>query len=135
MRITKFRKFISWNLASLIGYVGFVISFYFVVLMVLSASNFNIRADLNEIYMNFTINHIFLPYLSAYKFQMTIVFILLVLSFFENYYYKEKGLYGLRLFTNHETGYSVAFVIGLALNFCPLYLFTMFLVHSLKNIH
>lgn len=135
MRITKFRKFITWNIVSLIGYIGLIIACYFVVLITLSASNFNMRVDLNEIYMNFTINHVFLPYLSAYKFQMTIVFTLLLLSIYENYHNKMKGLYGLRLFPNHETGYSVLFTIGLALNFCPLYLFTMFLLHSLRNLH
>lgn len=135
MRITKFRKFITWNIVSLIGYIGLIIACYFVILITLSASNFNMRADLNEIYMNFTINHVFLPYISAYKFQMTMVFTLLLFSIYENYHYKTKGLYGLRLFSNHEIGYSVIFTIGLALNFCPLYLFSMFLLHSLRNLH
>jgi len=135
MRITKFKKLICWNIISIIGYCSMVVMGYFLLLVALSSSQLNMRADLNEYFLNYIFKHLVFPYISAYKFQLSIIFFLAIASIFENKYYNHKQEFGQRLFGNNETVYSVIFIIGLALNFLPLYLFTMFLLTSVMKMH
>lgn len=134
MKITRFRKYITWNIVSAIGYICSIITIIFLIIFSLAASNLNMRADLNEYFYAYITKHILLPYLSFYKFQLFLISCCLIASVFENRHYKEKGEYGLRLFGNHEKIYSILFFTGLILNFLPLYILFMFLITQIMKI-
>ncbi|MBQ8459050.1 hypothetical protein IJ541_02985 [bacterium] len=125
MKISKFKKYISWNAISIIGYFCIVITFVFLVMLGIAMSGINIKAEIDEYYYDYIIKHIISPYISFYKFQLFLVLIFLISSVYENRYYIEKSEYGLRLFGNHEKVYTFFFVTGLALNFLPLYIIYM----------
>lgn len=134
MRLTKFRKFASWNIISIIGYLSMVIAVYFLVILSISSSQVGMRADLNEYFYNYIINNIILPYISFYKTQLSCVIFFILVSIIENRYYTKNGMYGLRMFENNEKGYSIMFVTGLALNFLPLYLFFIMIMTNLVKL-
>ncbi|MBD5401627.1 hypothetical protein HDR58_02335 [bacterium] len=128
MKITKFRKYITWNLVSLAGYLSLAIVGYFLMMLMISSSQIGIRADLNSYFYDYIVNHVILPYVDFYKVQITFICLMLVGSIFEKKYYDEKCIYGFQIFENHPKVYSIIFVIGLSLNFLPLYLFTIYLL-------
>ena len=128
MKITKFKRYISWNIMSLIGYICIVITFIFLGILLIASSGTTIRPDINEIYYNYIIKHIINPYISFYKFQLSLIAFCLIFSIFEHKYYKQTKQFGLRLFENHEKYYSIAFVTGLAVNFLPLNLIMMIII-------
>ncbi len=121
MKITKFKKYISWNIISLTGYIGSIIAIVFMVMLILAGSQLNMRADLNSYFFDYIINHIINPYFTFYKSQLAGICFLLILSVYEDSYYKKNGKFGLRLFEDNEKGYSIIFFTGLILNFLPLY--------------
>lgn len=125
MKITRFRKYISWNIASAIGYCCIVITFVFLFLLGIALSGTTIRPDINEYFYDYIFNHLVGPYISFYKFQLFLVAACLIASVYEHKHYINTGEYGLRLFGNHEKIYSIIFVTGLAFNFLPLYIFTI----------
>lgn len=128
MKITKFKRYISWNIMSLIGYICIVITFIFLGILLIASSGTTIRPDINEIYYNYIIKHIINPYISFYKFQLSLIAFCLIFSIFEHKYYKQTKQFGLRIFENHEKYYSIAFVTGLAVNFLPLNLILMIII-------
>ena len=128
MELSRFKKFVSWNLISLLGYFCLVIMIAFIVMYSLTSSNINMRADLNKYFYDYLINNVIFPYLSFYKIQIFLIMTLLITSIFENKYYIKNGGYGFRIFENNDRTYSKAFVTGLILNLSPIYLFTMFIV-------
>ncbi len=128
MRITRFKKLITWNVASLVGYLNLLIMMVFIVMLGLAASQLNVKFELNKFVYDNMLKHIIFPYVSFYKTMMTGVLMLLIGSMWEKRYYNEKGLYGYRILENHEKAYSFFFLVGLALNFLPLYLFMMYLI-------
>ena len=133
MRITKFRKFVSWNIISVMGYLSMVIALYFLVILSLASTQIGMREDLNGYFYDYITGNIILPYISFYKTQLSCMMFFMLVSILENRYYQKKGLYGLRIFENNEKGYSIIFVTGLALNFLPLYIFFMIFITNLVN--
>ena len=113
---------------SLIGYICIVITFIFLGILLIASSGTTIRPDINEIYYNYIIKHIINPYISFYKFQLSLIAFCLIFSIFEHKYYKQTKQFGLRIFENHEKYYSIAFVTGLAVNFLPLNLILMIII-------
>lgn len=134
MKITKFKRYISWNLISLIGYCCFVIMIIFLVILGLSSTQLNMRIDLNKYIYEFIFKHVIGPYVSFYKFQLSTIVLLLLTSAVEKKHYDEEGSYGFRIFENNDKLYSMIFIIGLILNFCPLYLFSLYLLKILTKI-
>jgi len=134
MRISKFKKFISWNLISLLGYFSLIIMIIFLIMYSLTTSQIHMRADLDKYFYDYLSKYVISPYFSFYKTQISIIIFLLISSVFENYYYKQKGLFGFRIFENHETAYSRMFLIGLSLNFFPMYMASMFILTKFISI-
>lgn len=128
MKVTRFKRYVTWNIVSVIGYIFSLITAFFVLMCSLTSSNLNIRSDLNEYFYDYLTNSVIIPYVLAYKFLLFIVIILLIVSRFEHKYYQEKASFGLRLFENYEKAYSIVFVTGLVLNFLPMYIFLMYVV-------
>lgn len=91
----------------------------------LALSGTNVRADIDQYFYNYIINHVANPYINFYKFQLFIVCLCLIASVYEHKYYVKTEQYGLRLFGNHEKGYCFFFVTGLAFNFLPVYILFM----------
>ena len=120
MRLTEFRKYITWNIASLSGYIGIFIMFVFLLMLMIASSGTTIRADINEIFHDYIVKHILMPYLKFYRFQLFWVLIFILFSVVEHRYYVMSEHFGARLFENHEKAYSYAFALGLSLNFIPL---------------
>lgn len=131
MRISKFKKYITWNIISGLGYIFTLITLFFLLMYSLTSSNLNMRSDLDYYFYDYLTNHVITPYFTAYKFLLVVIVILLISSKFEHNYYQEKASFGLKLFENHEKGYSTFFVIGIILNFLPLYIFLMYLFQIL----
>ena len=134
MRITKFRKFVSWNIISVMGYLSMVIALYFLVILSLASTQIGMREDLNGYFYDYITGNIILPYISFYKTQLSCMMFFMLVSILENRYYRNKELYGLRIFENNEKGYSIIFVTGLALNFLPLYIFFMIFITNLVKL-
>lgn len=128
MRISKFKKYIAWNIISVLGYIFTSITLFFLLMFSLVSSNLNMRSDLDYYFYDYLTNHIVIPYFTAYKFLLFIVVFLLILSKLEHHYYKERASFGLRLFENHEKIYSVVFFAGIILNFLPMYIFLIYLI-------
>lgn len=128
MRITRFKKLITWNVVSLVGYVNLLIMIVFIVMLGLAASQLNIKFEFNKFVFDNMLKHIIFPYLSFYKTMIIGVLMLLIGSMWEKRYYDEKGIYGYRVLENHDKIYSFFFLVGLALNFLPLYLFMMYVI-------
>jgi len=134
MKITKFKKYISWNLISLTGYLSMVIAIIFFIFFIIAASNLNMRADLNEFFYEYIVKHVINPYFGFYKTQITWICLLLIISIYEEQYYKKKSEFGLRIFENSEKAYSIMFFTGLVLNFLPLYMIFMAIVINFMKI-
>ena len=134
MRITKFRKFVSWNIISVMGYLSMVIALYFLVILSLASTQIGMREDLNGYFYDYITGNIILPYISFYKTQLSCMMFFMLVSILENRYYRNKELYGLRIFENNEKGYSIIFVTGLSLNFLPLYIFFMIFITNLVKL-
>ena len=134
LRINRCRKFITWNIISVLGYAGVVIGVFFSIMYSVASSNIGVSAEVSEYYYNYIIKHLVLPYLGLYKVQLFVVGLMLVSSVYENNYYMQKGEYGLRLFANNEKIYSVLFVTGVCLNILPMYVFFVFMVSNLMKL-
>lgn len=134
MKISKFKKYRSWNLISITGYFGCIIAAVFLVFLIVSGSQLNMRADLNQYFYDYIFTHIVEPYFGFYKSQLVWIFILVIISVFENRKYRQDGQFGLRIFENMEKGYSIVFVIGLILNFLPLYFVSIFILINMVKI-
>ncbi len=134
MKISKYKKYISWNLISLLGYSCLVIMVYFLILLMISSSGIGMRMDLDKYYYEFTMHHVVLPYMSFYKIQLTAAALLLIGFIFEKKHYELHNEYGLRLFENHEKIYSIVFVTGLTLNFLPMYILTVMLLKTIAKL-
>ena len=135
MRIVKFKKFISWNVISLIGYLSLVIVAYFTVVLLLSVSEIGMRADLNKYFYEYIVKHVIFPYLDFYKIQLGLIFLLLICSKFEDKYYRREGKLGLHLFEHHQNFYSAGFITGLILNICPMYLLILLILKISMMMH
>lgn len=120
MRLTKFRKYITWNIASLIGYICIVIMFVFLLLLIIASSGTTIREDVNEYFYNYIIKFLLIPYIKFYSFQIFLVVLLMIMSYFENKYYVTTEQYGKRFFDTNENLYSIMFITGIFLNIVPL---------------
>lgn len=135
MRIVKFKKFISWNVISLIGYLSLVIVAYFTVVLLLSVSEIGMRVDLNKYFYEYIVKHVIFPYLDFYKIQLGLIFLLLICSKFEDKYYRREGKLGLHLFEHHQNFYSAVFITGLILNICPMYLLILLILKISMMMH
>lgn len=134
MKISKFRKYITWNIISCIGYVGLVWSVIFLVMLMLTSSGLSIRFDVSQYFYEYMTKRVLLPYLKFYKIQLLLIGILSIASVYENSYYISKQEYGLRLFYSHEDNYIFFFVTGLGLNFLPMYVLLPILVKWYANL-
>ena len=113
---------------SAIGYICIIITAIFMIMLFVASSGTTIRPDINEYFYEYIINHLLIPYIGFYKFQLFLVALCMLFSIVEHRYYKITEQYGLRLFGNHEKIYSILFVTGLAINFLPLYLFFIIII-------
>jgi len=127
MKLDKFRKYLSWNIISLLGYFSTIIFIIFVLLYSLASSPLHMRADLDKYFYDYILNYIVKPYFLVYQAQIFLILILLLSSILENKYYKNEGIYGFRIFENHNKIYSIFFTIGIFLNLLPVYITTMFI--------
>ncbi len=133
MKISKYKKYITWNIISLLGYSCLGIMCYFLVILLISSSGMGMRIDLDKYFYEFTMQHVVLPYMSFYKIQLTSAALLFIGYIFEKKYYKKNNEYGFRIFENHERAYSILFVTGLTLNFLPMYILTVMLLKTLAK--
>ena len=131
LRINRCRKYVTWNIISVLGYLGFILSLVFLVMMVISSSNIGVSADITKIFYEYTVKNVILPYIEVYKTQLIITGIMLIASVYENSYYMQRGEYGLRLFPDNEKIYSIIFVTGLCLNLLPMYMFFVFILSKI----
>ncbi len=130
----KLKKYISWNIISIVGYIGIIITMIFLMMYSIAASNLNMRYDLNEFYTDYISKHIFKPYIDFYKFQIFVIVMLLIGFAFEYRHNNENNLSGLQLFENHEKFYSVIFYSGLICNIIPLNIIIIVLISILIKI-
>lgn len=135
MRIIKCKKFITWNIISLIGYFSLAVVAYFAIVLLLSGSEIGMRADLNKFFYEYIVKHVIIPFLDFYKIQLGSIFLLLICSRFEDKYYRQEGKLGLHLFEHHQTFYSAVFITGLILNICPMYLLILLALKFLMMMH
>lgn len=134
LRINRCRKFITWNVISVLGYIGVILGLIFMFMFMLASSGIGVNAELTDHFFNYITKHLILPYIGLYKFQLFLVGVMLLLSVYENNFYNQKGEYGLRLFANNEKFYSVLFVTGVCLNILPMYLFFVVTVSNLMKL-
>jgi hypothetical protein len=135
MKISKFKKYICWNLISLLGYAGTIIALAFAVMYFLASSQINMRVDLNSAIFEQILKRIILPYETFYKTQMTVIIVLLIATWFEDKAYRSSETFGLRLFSNHEKEYSWWFAFGLILNFSPMYFGTWIFLDKIIKLY
>lgn len=128
MRISKLKKYVTWNIISVIGYCSLIVVACFLIMLFLSSSQIGMRRDLDNIFFDSTLRHVLIPYFSFYKVQLSAVAFFALGSFLEKRYYYEQTHFGLRIFENHDKLYSILFVIGLSLNFLPLYIVMLYLI-------
>ena len=128
MRISKLKKYVTWNIISVIGYCSLIIVACFLVMFLLSSSQIGMRRDLDNIFFDYTLKYVLVPYFSFYKLQLSAVAFFALGSILEKRYYYEQTHFGLRIFENHDKFYSILFVIGLSLNFLPLYIITLYII-------
>ena len=128
MRISKLKKYVTWNIISVIGYCSIVVVASFLVMLMLSSSQIGLRRDLDKYFWDYILNHVLIPYFTFYKVQLSAVAFFALGSLLEKRYYFEQTHFGLRIFENHDKFYSIIFVIGLSLNFLPLYIVMLYLV-------
>ena len=105
LRINRCRKFITWNIISVLGYVGVILGIIFMFMFSIASSGVGVSADVSEYFYNYIVKHLAHPYIGMYRFQLFLVGVMLLASVYENNYYNEKGEYGLRLFANNEKFY------------------------------
>ena len=134
LRINRCRKFITWNVISVLGYAGVILGLFFLFMFVIASSGIGVSGEVSEYFYVYIVKHLVLPYINMYKFQLFVVGLMLILSVYENNYYKIKGVYGLRLFANNEKLYSIMFVTGVCLNMLPMYLFFVVIVSNLMKL-
>lgn len=134
MRISKLKKYVTWNIISVMGYCSLVIVASFLVMLSLSSSQIGMRQDLDKFFFDYTLNHVLVPYFSFYKVQLSAVAFFALGSILEKRYYYEQTHYGLRIFENHDKFYSIVFVIGLSLNFLPLYIVMVYMIKMLVRL-
>ena len=128
MRISKLKKYVTWNIISVIGYCSLIVVVCFLIMLFLSSSQIGMRRDLDNIFFDSTLKHVLIPYFSFYKVQLSAVAFFALGSILEKRYYYEQTHFGLRIFENHDKLYSIIFVIGLSLNFLPLYIVMLYLI-------
>lgn len=128
MRISKLKKYVTWNIISVIGYCSLIVVACFLIMLFLSSSQIGMRRDLDNIFLDSTLRHVLIPYFSFYKVQLSAVAFFALGSILEKRYYYEQTHFGLRIFENHDKLYSILFVIGLSLNFLPLYIVMLYLI-------
>lgn len=128
MRISKLKKYVTWNIISVIGYCSLIVVVCFLIMLFLSSSQIGMRRDLDNIFFDSTLRHVLIPYFSFYKVQLSAVAFFALGSILEKRYYYEQTHFGLRIFENHDKLYSILFVIGLSLNFLPLYIVMLYLI-------
>lgn len=128
MRISKLKKYVTWNIISVIGYCSLIVVACFLIMLFLSSSQIGMRRDLDNIFFDSTLRHVLIPYFSFYKVQLSAVAFFALGSILEKRYYYEQTHFGLRIFENHDKLYSILFVIGLSLNFLPLYIVMLYLI-------
>lgn len=128
MRISKLKKYVTWNIISVIGYCSLIVVACFLIMLFLSSSQIGMRRDLDNIFFDSTLRHVLIPYFSFYKVQLSAVAFFALGSILEKRYYYEQTHFGLRIFENYDKLYSILFVIGLSLNFLPLYIVMLYLI-------
>lgn len=134
MKISKFKKYVSWNLISLTGYFCAIIALVFYSMLVIASSGITVRADINDVFYRHIFNNIIVPYLDFYKYQVIFIALCIGISFFENKYNKNVENFGVRWFSNHEKLYTALFVTGLTLNLLPLYIFLAIIIYWLIHL-
>jgi hypothetical protein len=130
LRINRCRKFITWNVISVLGYAGVLFGLFFLFLFSIASSGIGVSADVSEYFYVYIVKRLLLPYIGLYKLQLFLIGLMLVLSVYENNFYNLKGKFGLRLFANNEKLYSVLFVTGVCLNILPMYVFFIAVVSN-----
>lgn len=121
MKISKLRRYVTWNVISAIGFFATIITIVFLVLISVASSGLNVRPDVDKYFFHYIIQHIINPFIEFYKFQLLIIAVLMVGSRLEHKHYVKNSEFGLNLFENNEKVYSIIFTTGVVLNFLPLY--------------
>lgn len=135
MQISKFKKYITWNIISLIGFSCAVISAVFWFMLNIASSGLNIREDIDSYFSEYIINYLIKPYFGMFKFQFIVISALLLGSRYEHKHYINNAEEGLRLFEDYEKIYSVFFTAGILFNFLPLLiLFIIVVGYWLKHL-
>ncbi len=121
MEITEFKKFITCNIISIIGYLGFLMTIVFLIMFILGASGIGIQTDTNEYFYDYLSKYVISPYFGMYKFQLMVIVLLIIGYNFENKHYIENNEPGLILFPEKEKLYSIIFSTGAFLNILPIF--------------
>ena len=90
LRINRCRKFITWNVISVLGYAGVILGLFFLFMFVIASSGIWVSAEVSEYFYVYIVKHLVLPYINMYKFQLFVVGLMLVMSVYENNYYNLK---------------------------------------------
>lgn len=120
MQITEFKKYISWNIISLIGFGCAVISAVFWFMLNIASSGLDIREDIDIYFSEYIVNFLIKPYFELFIYQLFFIVLLIIGAKFENKHYIENNKEGLNLFVDNEKIYSRFFITGIMLNFLPL---------------
>ncbi len=119
-KVLKLKKYITWNIISVIGYFCLALTVMFGLMYFLASSGLNIREDISEYFQEYISKFIVKPYIEFAKYHLFMVGVIAIVSRFEFKHYNERGEEGLRLFMNHEKLYSGAFITGVMFNLLPL---------------
>lgn len=122
MKITEFKKFITCNIISAIGYLGLLMAAVFLIMFILGASGIGIHLDTNEYFYDYLSKYLISPYFGVYKFQILVIILLIISYNFENKNYLENNEPGLTLFPEKEKLYSIIFAMGIYLNILPVFI-------------
>lgn len=98
MRISKLKKYVTWNIISVIGYCSLIIVACFLVMFLLSSSQIGMRRDLDNIFFDYTLKYVLVPYYSFYKLQLSAVAFFALGSILEKRYYYEPNTFWIENF-------------------------------------
>lgn len=133
-KILKLKKYITWNIISLIGYFCLALTIVFGLMYILTSAGLNIREDISEYFQVYIAKFIIKPYVEFVKFHTFMFAIIAITSRFEFKHYNENCEEGLRLFMNYEKLYSGAFITGVILNLLPLTILVLIYISYLFSL-
>lgn len=135
MKILEFKKYITWNIISIIGFFCTLITIVFWFWLSIVSSGLNIREDIDGYFSEYIVNFLLKPYFEMFVYQILFIILLVIGSKFEHKHYIENGEERLKLFEDNVNIYSKVYLTGIFLNFLPLFvLFVILIGYFLRHL-